>query len=191
MDWGYNDDVRPLKPPRELEGRLADLLPSLYFIDVRDNCLKALRKPERYVALSYVWGKSNCLRTVKDNLGERLKPGSLQNTDAPLPAVIADAITLTRDIQERYLWVDSLCIVQDDDESKQKAIDKMNIVYGEAVMTIIAASGNDADDGLAGVRPNSRGVSQKFATIGTDLRLIVPHNLTALDRSAWASRAWT
>jgi hypothetical protein len=191
MDFGYNDDLKPKRavPPRVR--RLEDLLKHLNFIDVRENCLTTLYKPERYVALSYVWGTSKSSFTVKANLNERMKPGGLTAVIDQISAVILDAISLTRDIGERYMWIDSLCIVQDDSTSKQEAISKMDIVYENALMTIIAAADGNADDGLPGVRHCSRRMAQASATIGPDLRMIVPHNLKALEHSTWASRAWT
>jgi hypothetical protein len=191
LEFGYNDDLKPKQavPPRVR--RLEDLLKHLNFIDVRKNCLTTLSKPERYVALSYVWGTSKSSFTVMANLNERMKPGSLTAVADQISAVILDAISLTRDIGEQYIWIDSLCIVQDDSTSKQEAISKMDVVYENALMTIIAAADGNADDGLPGVRHCSRRIAQEFATIGPDLRLIVPHDLKAFWRSTWASRAWT
>jgi hypothetical protein len=191
LDFGYNADLRSAGPPSQHESRFSNLVQSLYFVDVRENCLRTLSTPDRYLALSYVWGASKSPFTIKVNLHDRLKPNGLLAIRDQLPAVIVDAMTLTKDIGERYLWVDSLCIVQDDDETKQRAISKMDIVYENALLVIISAAGANADTGLPGVKPNTRRETQVSATIARDLRLIVPHTLRALDHSIWASRAWT
>ena len=175
----------------DFERQFDDLLPSMYFIDVQENSLTCLPRKPRYLALSYVWGGSKASFTLKHNLQDRLKRGSLLNIEDQLPAVIKDALTLTRDMEERYIWIDSLCIVQDDTVAKDLIIKKMNIVYGLATMTIIAGAGDNADAGLPGVRSGSRGTRQESATVATGLQLIIPHSLAALDRSTWASRAWT
>jgi hypothetical protein len=171
--------------------RFVGLLPSLYFIDVHKNCLTTLPSPDRYIALSYVWGDCRTLRTTKDTLDGLMKSGSILAAQGRLPAVINDAIRLTMDLGERYLWVDSLCIVQDDYDTKQNTINKMNLLYENALLTIIAATGDNADAGLPGVRPHTRILKQESAIIAEDLKMIVPHYLKTLEHSAWASRAWT
>lgn len=92
---------------------------------------------------------------------------------------------------ERYLLVDSLCIVQDSLSIKQDTINQMDLVYQNAFLTIAAASGRDANVGLPGVRSNTRAVTQEHAMIAPGLELIVPHSLKALERTVWATRAWT
>jgi hypothetical protein len=59
---------------------------------------------------------------------------------------------VVRLLGERYLWVDSLCIVQDDEESTQQCLDDMAAIYANAVLTIKAVEGNDANHGLHGIR---------------------------------------
>jgi hypothetical protein len=75
-----------------------------------------LIKSVRFVALSYMWPKgtehNSSVRLEMQNLGSLEAPGGLKNLR--LPPVIYDAISLSRDLGERYLWVDRLCIVQDD-----------------------------------------------------------------------------
>jgi hypothetical protein len=66
-------------------------------------------------------------------------------------------------IGERYLWVDSLCIVQDDPQEKHGQIANMDAIYGNAILTINAAAGQDANAGLPGVRPLSRKWSNSFS----------------------------
>lgn len=112
--------------------------PTLYISD--------LQKPriEQYVALSYCWGGPQsatlCHRTLHDwSSGKPL-------TD--LPKTIQDAITVTRALGIRYLWVDSLCIVQDDIEDRTREIGKMCEIYERAYVTISAASARSSQDGI-------------------------------------------
>ncbi len=63
-------------------------------------------------------------------------------------------------IGKRYLWIDSLCLVQDDESDLRDSIGSMDLIYGGATATIIAASGIDADAGLPGLRPGSRHADQ-------------------------------
>jgi len=59
-------------------------------------------------------------------------------------------------IGERYLWVDSLCLIQDDPADMKNGIDHMDLVYEGAIMTIIAAIGNHINAGLPGLHPGTR-----------------------------------
>jgi hypothetical protein len=85
-----------------------------------------------------------------------MQSGVLQNIWLNLPKTIRDAIDLVRALKERYLWVDALCLVQNDQADMQKGIDIMDIIYERAVMTIVAASGDSANSGLPGVHRGSR-----------------------------------
>ncbi|KAF2810996.1 uncharacterized protein BDZ99DRAFT_354634, partial [Mytilinidion resinicola] len=105
---------------------------------------------DRYLALSYVWGQISMLQTKKDNFSDLQEPGSISDQNPGIALTTRDAIKFTRDSGCRYLWVDSLGIIQDDHEQKHQQIAQMDIVYSQACMTIIAASGADANSGLPG-----------------------------------------
>jgi hypothetical protein len=118
-------------------------------------------------------------------------PGGFAAIFEEFPPVIRDAIEFTKRLGEKYIWIDSLCIVQDDDEVKSKLISKMNLVYKHAFLTLFAATGEDANAGLPGLRPGTRHRKQAIASIGPGLDLVYPLSHANLGRSAWASRGWT
>lgn len=130
-------------------------------VDVIEGRLVEKTEPCKYIALSYVWGQAASfgLCTKKENLSTLSQPSSLDRSHTQdgvskrLPRTIADAISFCRLIGHRYLWVDSLCIVQNDPDEKRRLIHGMNSVYENADLTIIALSGVDADAGLAGISP--------------------------------------
>ena len=62
-----------------------------------------------YVALSHCWGSSQHFKATRDTLAP-LKLGILTFS---LPKTFQDAITVTRKLGFQYLWIDSLCILQD------------------------------------------------------------------------------
>ena len=165
---------------------------SFRLIDVDSDCIvRSVQKP-RYVALSYVWGAAIVLRNMKDiEKGLEVK-GSLVERAKELPNTIKDAISLTRKLGEHYLWVDSLCIIQDDPVDQAEQIAAMNLIYSSAVLTIAAASGDTADTHLAGMTSNPREFRQHIEKIqGISLAnrpAIFGH---AIDESVWNSRAWT
>lgn len=133
------------------------LIRSTFFgvVDVVDMQLKPLPivdgKPERYVALSYVWGKSHLrdkpYTTTRANVMTRIQHGGLENAWERLPRTIQETILLVARLGERYVWIDSLCIVQDSVTSWELNAKAMHLVYGNAHFTICAADG-DADAGL-------------------------------------------
>ncbi|ETI22815.1 hypothetical protein G647_06891 [Cladophialophora carrionii CBS 160.54] len=74
---------------------------------------------QRYVALSYCWGKQRqSYETTKATLTSDIDTTRLEKT-------IQDAIRYTRELGIKYLWVDCLCIVQDDEVDKKEVIGNM------------------------------------------------------------------
>jgi len=144
----------------------------------------------QYLALSYVWGTPSVLCTKLENLEAHKVPGTLTQSNDQIVMVIKDAMKLTADIGQRYLWVDSLCIVQDGPE-KMDTINQMDLVYRNSLVTIVAATGDHANVGLPGLRPHTRATEQRCADISAHLKLIVPHSLRVVENTTWAKRAWT
>ena len=134
------------------------LVSSTFFgvVDVVDMQLKSLPfvngEPERYVALSYVWGKRSPGRaryvTTRSNVMVRIQHGGLEKSWDRLPKTIQDVILLVGRLGERYVWIDSLCIVQDSMTSWEHNAKAMHLVYGNAHLTVCAADG----DALTGLR---------------------------------------
>ena len=62
--------------------------------------------------------------------------------------------------------MDALCVIQDDPTLQTAQLAQMGLIYSLAAFTIIAASGNDANAGLQGVRANTRIMDQKLVQIG-------------------------
>ncbi|KAG1777345.1 heterokaryon incompatibility protein-domain-containing protein, partial [Suillus placidus] len=144
----------------------------------------------RYVALSYIWGGIGAeYWTTKDNIAERGTPGGL-NT-AKLPDTITDSILFVRQLGERYVWIDALCIIQDNLQDKFAQIHDMDLVYGLSYLTIIAAGGTTARDPLPGCRPRTRTQQHIEVVQGLHLYAAPPRLKEALALSAWNTRCWT
>lgn len=175
-----------------LAPRLGDVT-DLLFVDVVDKCVVVGSSTSRYTALSYVWGTTNNVVLTKGNYSTLCIKGSLQ--DISLPATIRDAITVAERMGIRLLWVDALCIRQDDDAHKDSQIAQMSSVYASAVFTIIAACGDHANAGLSRVSTpwnhkvdviNAPGVT--LVPVLDSFDDFVPGQLSY---SEWYSRAWT
>jgi hypothetical protein len=164
-----------------------------YLIDVETTCVVMPRIDEvRYLALSYVWGGPQPVQLLLSNKDLLMTPGGLCSASHTLPTTIDDAMLLTRRLGERYLWVDALCIVQDDFASKEPELRSMDRIYQYALLTIIAGHGTDANAGLPGVRPGSRSPVQHVEVVqGMNLVNRLPTSRATIDCSVWNSRAWT
>lgn len=73
-----------------------------------------------------------------------------------LPKSLQDAITITKQLNFRYLWVDSLCIIQDSDEDKSHEISNMTNVYKGSHLTINAAKAYSCNEGFLESQPLTR-----------------------------------
>ncbi|KAG4442823.1 hypothetical protein IFR05_001704 [Cadophora sp. M221] len=127
----------------------------LKVIDVEKRCVVPAPPNCRYMALSYVWGdpdevKSRLWLMKMTNVAKsQLDNGLNFNL---LPTTIRDSMELVSKIGERYLWVDALCIVQDDEKEVVEQTSQMDLVYACALATIIVATGENAEAGLPGVK---------------------------------------
>jgi hypothetical protein len=90
-----------------------------------------------------------------------------------------------------FLWVDCLCILQDDKE-KHSQIRNMHRIFHFAKVTLVAASSINANAGLPGVRAGCRAVKQLKAQVrGLFVGLKLGSLEKALSKAVWKSRAWT
>jgi hypothetical protein len=161
-------------------------------IDVQRNCVVQPKGFVRYCALSYVWGSvKQVFLTSYDSLES---PNALIGLQ--LPRTILDAMALCRDIGCRYLWVDSLCIVQDSKENKHRQISAMADVYSQSYLAIISATGEDANAGL----PPYGTIGREFpisylvrhTSVGSFVSSFCPQIAAKkIGISTWASRGWT
>ena len=173
-------------------GRFPETAP-FRLIDVQQQCLVRSRIESRYIALSYVWGKIEGLIALRENLSLLEQPLGLAKLQHMIPRTVCDAMTLVRLLGERYVWIDSLCIVQDDPEERHSLIANMDAVYGNAVLTVNAADGRDADAGLSGLPTTPRQTAQAVFEYCANQHLIIGQPLLTdlTDHCRWNTRAWT
>ncbi|KAH7310914.1 heterokaryon incompatibility protein-domain-containing protein [Stachybotrys elegans] len=128
---------------------------ALILVDVDKNCLAMDLKQPHYLALSYVWGNTaESFQTTKSNFYSLCQPGGLASHMLDLPLTVRDTFHLARALNVPYVWVDRLCIIQDDALSKHENIKRMASVYARAYFTVIATDG-DANWGLRGIGAES------------------------------------
>ncbi|KAF3059545.1 hypothetical protein GL218_04960 [Daldinia childiae] len=188
-----------LQKCKELHGSKCEVtlpkhIPNFWIIDTEENCLVPGDSVDKYVALSYVWrspldASSNQEPTQRlmlqwDKLDDFRKPGFLSSEPGvaeKLPEVIQDSMLFVQQSGVRYLWVDCLCIPQNDKTTGDNVL-SMRDIYSGAYFTIIAAAGSP---GLYGSGAdiervkNDKGVPDAGSLHGA---LLTTH---------WATRGWT
>lgn len=97
----------------------------------------------RYIALSHCWGGSTPTMTTKKTLNPFIK-----SIPTPLPKTFQDAVITTKALGIPYLWIDSLCIVQDSPEDWSEQAPQMAAVYGNAYIVIAADAASDSTQGF-------------------------------------------
>ena len=172
--------------------------PYFKLIDVSSNSLiqPGEAEPQRYAILSYVWGDPRAnWKLSKANSSWMTSSSGRRYLSLPdrLPATVADAITVTAKIGLKYLWVDAICITQDDETEKQAQINDMPKIYSNASICIVAASGNDANSGLPGVRQRRIPAEDVGIRISRSLSIGMLRQPVRdlIKSSTWMTRAWT
>ncbi|KAL7928638.1 heterokaryon incompatibility protein domain-containing protein [Trichoderma chlorosporum] len=97
-----------------------------------------------YVTLSYVWGGPQPM-TTSDNLEEYTTKGLLMSK---FPQTIQDAVQVTHNLGQRYLWIDALCIIQDSEQDKARQLGKMHSIYRNSYFTINVACAKSTHEGF-------------------------------------------
>ncbi|KAH7391622.1 heterokaryon incompatibility protein-domain-containing protein [Cadophora sp. MPI-SDFR-AT-0126] len=178
----------------------------------------SIQSAARYAALSYCWGSSDSghipvvlEKNNSDQFHEELPVGSV-------PKTIQEAIEATRRLSIPFLWVDSLCIMQDDEKEWAEEGSRMCEIYEGATVTIVALAAHDSSEGLFFDREDTQSPTSNTARSikGPTLPLaltsktpVLGHvNLTVfprhqeifeaerswqheLDSSTWNTRCWT
>jgi hypothetical protein len=103
-------------------------------------------KQTKYAALSYCWGSD------KDAESQfKTERASLEHRCIGLPSEVMtpttnDAIALAKAIGLRYLWIDALCIVQDDEDDWSHESSQMNLVYRHAFVTFCSLNSDSCHE---------------------------------------------
>ncbi|RAH55054.1 HET-domain-containing protein [Aspergillus piperis CBS 112811] len=160
-------------------------------IDTERGCVVMAPPSCRYATLSYVWGSTtdkNALAT-KRTIKMLKEEGYLFKT--PIPATIRDSIRACIELKIRYLWIDRLCIVQDDTTTvKASQINAMGDIYSHSYLTLVDLEGVTMDHGLPGVS-QARASHTIHKACGMSLRAIEDRFPVLLKQTKWISRGWT
>ncbi|PVH76874.1 HET-domain-containing protein [Cadophora sp. DSE1049] len=100
------------------------------------------------MALSYCWGWQGQVVTTVSNIQSHMRGIAVSS----LPKTIQDAVHVARGLEIPNLWIDSLCIIQDDPTDKAVEIAQMPLVYSQATLTLKASRSSDVHEGFLGER---------------------------------------
>ena len=150
----HNAESKPALPTR-----------LLYIGDPNPDVLRLYypKKHDRvkYVALSHCWGNltdenKRQFCTTDENIKTRLKTFSFSE----LPKTFQDAVQVTRELDVQYLWIDSLCIIQENKKDWKHEAKRMEGVFASAYCTIAATSAVDSNAGFL-----DRNVSSEYVYV--------------------------
>lgn len=161
--------------------------------DIKFRCVRKFHISSddtvRYVALSYVWGSQAQPLTLSRANHKMLSKKGAINLDE-LSRTISDAAVVVEMLGERYLWVDALCILQDDQDDLGEQIPLMGQIYTRSLVTIMAAASIDSNSGLPGVSTLARSEQRISEPLngGVLLRTCTPKYRKKLEDIGWSNR---
>lgn len=97
-----------------------------------------------YATLSYSWGQAKRLLTRKENLKHRCQGIPINE----FPRTLRDAVYIAKMLGFRYLWIDSLCIIQGDKNDWVEQGAAMTEIYSLSTLNISASSSRNSNEGI-------------------------------------------
>jgi hypothetical protein len=191
----YHTGCRPPAQLSTLPTRLLDLGQSATVDLVKLVESKALREVVKYITLSHSWGERLQCRLTSECF-ELYKCGIMSSS---LPLTFQHAIDLARRLGHRYLWIDALCIIQDDVLDWREEAAKMADVYFNSDLSIAAS---DSKDSRGGIYRRRNPLATTPCMIPTAYNSSSPecvyavnpshrHTQVPLDETHLSTRAWT
>ncbi|KAH6632840.1 heterokaryon incompatibility protein-domain-containing protein, partial [Chaetomium tenue] len=155
--------------------------------------LSSLHNPyfAHYATFSHRWGGTVPFMTTSNTFTARVNGFYLEE----LPPSFQDAVLVARSLGLRYLWIDLLCIVQDDEADWLAQSQQMGKIFANSSMTIAAHSAQDSTQGFLGsfLVPNSLRITPDNPAGGftiPTLELSSAALLSRFSQSCLNSRAW-
>ncbi|PPJ61086.1 hypothetical protein CBER1_07421 [Cercospora berteroae] len=172
-------------------GKLPRRLIHLQNDDTARICETAdLPQKPNYLALSYLWGGNQRVKFTAQH-ERRLKEG-VPRTEFPM--TIQDTFKVCRLLSISYVWIDALCIRQDDDgKDFREESERMDLIYGSATITLIAVKAQGVQEGFLMPSPMEQYTVDPWKTDYADqIMLMIPRKgLTEVRAmSPLAKRGW-
>ncbi|KAH8802464.1 heterokaryon incompatibility protein-domain-containing protein, partial [Xylogone sp. PMI_703] len=180
--------------PDYLPRRVLDVSPLSWDDEDRIRLVEESPEVGPYAALSYCWvsGLTGMVQTSKANKIMHCQGITLQS----LPKTIRDAVLVCRGLGLRHLWVDALCIVQDDPEDWRREAVNMAAVYSNSQVTIAAHAAASCKDRFLGEQEYGQPSWQQefwteFGPLARNKMYVRTNHPERLPPSPLATRGWT
>jgi serine/threonine protein kinase len=178
-----------------LPTRLIEILPGTPGDEIRARIIQTdgLEPTAEYVALSHVWGdeqpvlSSNTLLSMRSELPL-----------GTLPVAVTNAIATAQRLGHRYCWLDSLCVLQDSEEEKERECTGMASIFRNAALTVVLdqLTRDNSEVVVSGTTdkkylPSLLGSTSKSVTPGRlPASALLPTGILTTPNFGWDTRAW-
>ncbi|RSL45555.1 hypothetical protein CEP53_010727 [Fusarium sp. AF-6] len=127
----------------------------------------------KYLALSHCWGPPESITAQLND--ETYEEYTKEIPAAALPKTFKDAVAITRKLGYKYIWIDSLCIIQHNVECWIKEGSQMCQIYENSLLTLAAASSSSGQGGLFYTSPKVK-ITGTIPESGQEYRLFARFN---------------
>ncbi|CAH0022462.1 unnamed protein product [Clonostachys rhizophaga] len=150
-------------------------------LKVTENHMKQIddnKSEHEFATLSHCWGRNPIITLRQENISH------FQDSIAmtALPLVFQQAIYVARKLGFAYLWIDSLCIIQDSEEDWRHESALMGKVYSNSMLNIMAT---DSKDGTQGLFRERSSLDLQHCVIRADWTGIAPDSFYIYDWMTW------
>ncbi|KAK4207964.1 heterokaryon incompatibility protein-domain-containing protein, partial [Rhypophila decipiens] len=150
--------------PEHLPKRVVDVVDGVRLVDtIADGSTVEV---EPYLTLSHCWGSRKSAELLLKTTQHNIRQHHQQIPWADIPPLFRDAISLVRALGHRYIWIDSLCIIQGDDEDWMTESAAMAEIYSNAVLNIAGTAMRNSMSGLFRPRIHGQGFRDLRASNG-------------------------
>ncbi|KAL4889851.1 heterokaryon incompatibility protein-domain-containing protein [Aspergillus ambiguus] len=156
-----HDSCSPPERDPELPNRVVDVGSTGAQVAV----IESQGRTGKYIALSHSWGSSPRITASKATLKD-LKDGIAVSF---LPKTFQDTIHVARRLGVRYIWIDCLCIIQDDSEDWEKEAAQMDRIYRNSYVTVSASASYDSHSGCFPKRQRDSYISPATRSLGYNI----------------------
>ncbi|KIY02929.1 uncharacterized protein Z520_01394 [Fonsecaea multimorphosa CBS 102226] len=150
LDNCMNRHERCARAPSSLPKRVVDLGTSEDLSSIKLYVTQ--REPAPYMTISYKWGEDHPLRTRNSNLEQRCEGIPLE----AFPRTLRDGVVIAKTLGFRYIWIDSLCIIQGNKLDWHQQSGEMTAIYGKSLLNISASSAESNRAGILRTRPEQK-----------------------------------
>jgi hypothetical protein len=183
--------LRELGLAEKLEEKLNKFKENLINFAEGETKFIVMRDRGGYIALSHCWGAPTAEEkrqfcTTRENHKRRLKGFSIEC----LPKTFQDAIRVTRELGKHFLWIDSLCIIQDDIKDWGIEARRMEEIYSSAYCTIAASSARGWSEGFLNERSTSCIQVKHPSGTGIYVSDDMDDFVSDVEKSSLGQRAW-